>query len=204
MPQWLPLAIGGFGQALYAFRCLHQWHLSEKAGRVVVPRLFWILGLCGACCAITYAVLTQQWVFLFAVTPTLYIYGRNLMIHKSASVAQLAPVAVVLLATLLYGAVAAQRGKDAHWIVWEVIGSLGAAIYSGRYLIQWWVSERRGQSQLPPLFWWLSIVGSVLLTAFGVVRMDWIMILAFSLSPIPYGRNLWIALRANRAPAAAA
>ena len=178
---------------IYALRCLHQWRLSEQAGAVVVPRVFWILGLCGAVCAITYATLTKQWVFLLAVLPTLYIYGRNLQISKPTPAGQLAPIAVALAATLLYGAFAADNHPSP---IWEAIGSLGAAIYSGRYLVQWWISERKGQSELPPLFWWLSILGSLLLTAFGIARGDIIMILAFALSPIPYGRNLWIAKHA--------
>jgi len=193
------LALGLFGQACYGARALIQWVHSERAGRVVVPRSFWIVGLAGATCVGAYAVLVRNAVFLFAVLPTFYVYARNLLVRRPAKPWELAPIAIVLLTFVVWASWARALGGSP---LGTAVGVVGSVIYSGRYVVQWWLSERSGQSLLPRTFWRLSIAGSVLLLAYAVHRHDLVMFIAFVVSPIPYARNLVLLRRgAGRAGA---
>jgi lipid-A-disaccharide synthase-like uncharacterized protein len=61
-----------------------------------------------------------------------------------------------------------------HWSegVWLTAGFAAQACYGGRFLLQWVVSERAGRSLIPVHFWYLSVVGEVLLLAYAVHRRD--------------------------------
>jgi lipid-A-disaccharide synthase-like uncharacterized protein len=83
---------------------------------------------------------------------------------------------------------------------WLVAGLLGTALWSGRFVVQWWESERRGHVHLPASFFWMSLVGSVLLFAYAVYRRDYVKMAAFALNPIPYARNLILIARHKATP----
>ena len=82
--------------------------------------------------------------------------------------------------------------------LWLAIGIAGVAVWMARHLVQWWISERLGRSVLPAAYWWLSIAGSLLLLGYAIHRVDWVFMLAYALSPIPYVRNLVLQRRAER------
>ena len=44
------------------------------------------------------------------------------------------------------------------WSVWKVVGWLGNLVFSSRFLVQWYATEKHKQVVVPPLFWWLSLV----------------------------------------------
>lgn len=79
------------------------------------------------------------------------------------------------------------------WSVWKVVGWLGNAVFASRFLVQWYATEKRKQVVVPALFWWLSIVGSLLLLAYAVFyKRDSVFIFAYAFTWIPYIRNLII------------
>lgn len=45
--------------------------------------------------------------------------------------------------------------------LWLGIGFLEQAMFSGRFLVQWLISEERRESVVPLAFWWFSIAGGV-------------------------------------------
>ena len=49
----------------------------------------------------------------------------------------------------------------------EAIGWLGNAFYFTRFLVQWLLSERAGESVAPRAFWWLSAAGAVTLGGYA-------------------------------------
>ena len=60
-----------------------------------------------------------------------------------------------------------------------VLGFIGNALFSMRFLVQWLASERQGESIIPVSFWYWSIAGSVLMCIYFVFRRDPIGILAY-------------------------
>src|SRR6266436_3963318 len=49
------------------------------------------------------------------------------------------------------------------WSYLMVLGFIGNALFSMRFLVQWLASERQGESIIPVSFWYWSIAGSVLM-----------------------------------------
>lgn len=86
---------------------------------------------------------------------------------------------------------------------WLVIGFAGQACFFSRFLVQWIVSERRGESTIPIAFWLLSIVGAVVLLAYSIHREDPVFIAGNSIGLLVYVRNL-VLIRRKKLTAAAA
>jgi lipid-A-disaccharide synthase-like uncharacterized protein len=75
--------------------------------------------------------------------------------------------------------------------LWLAIGLSGQALFSARFLVQWLASERRKLSVMPNAFWYLSIVGGLILLAYAIHRRDPVFILGQLTGTFIYGRNLW-------------
>lgn len=75
-------------------------------------------------------------------------------------------------------------------IAWVVVGLLGQALFTGRMVVQWMVSERRGRSTVPVAFWWLSLMGASMLLVYFIWRKDIVGILGQGLGWFIYLRNL--------------
>ena len=67
-----------------------------------------------------------------------------------------------------------------------------------RFLIQWIVSEKRGESIIPLPFWYFSIGGSLILLTYSIHRQDPVFILGQSVGSIIYIRNLILIGRKKR------
>jgi lipid-A-disaccharide synthase-like uncharacterized protein len=74
--------------------------------------------------------------------------------------------------------------------VWVAIGLLGQALFAGRFLVQWLVSERTGRSVVPLGFWYLSIGGAAILLAYAIHRHDVVFTLGQLFGFVVYVRNL--------------
>ncbi len=75
-------------------------------------------------------------------------------------------------------------------IAWVLVGLLGQALFTGRMLVQWMVSERSGRSTVPVIFWWLSLMGASMLLVYFIWRKDIVGILGQGLGWFIYLRNL--------------
>ncbi len=80
------------------------------------------------------------------------------------------------------------------WL-WLVLGIGGEFVFFMRFVVQWWASERRKRTVVPMMFWHLSLVGTGLVLAYALYRIDPVFILAYSLNVFIYVRNLMIARR---------
>ena len=49
---------------------------------------------------------------------------------------------------------------------WKLIGYVGVAVFAGRWFVQVVASHRARRSHLPRLFWYMSLVGSLLLLSY--------------------------------------
>jgi lipid-A-disaccharide synthase-like uncharacterized protein len=99
---------------------------------------------------------------------------------------------------------ASRRVLGLDWSMLSMFGLVGNGIFSARFLVQWIASERRGESVIPVVFWYLSIAGSLILCAYFAVRHDPVGTLAYVPNSFVYARNLWLIRRRTRAVAAVA
>ena len=74
--------------------------------------------------------------------------------------------------------------------IWLIIGFLGQALFSMRFLVQWIHSERHKQSLVPVAFWYFSIAGGATLLAYAIYRMDPVFIVGQAGGLLIYARNL--------------
>jgi lipid-A-disaccharide synthase-like uncharacterized protein len=86
---------------------------------------------------------------------------------------------------------------------WTTVGFLGQVIFGSRFLVQWIATERQKRSVVPTAFWYLSIVGTVILLSYSVYRLDAVFIAGFSLNMVVYLRNLYFIHRHPVQPAEA-
>ena len=76
--------------------------------------------------------------------------------------------------------------------LWLAVGLLGQLMFTARFIVQWIASERAGQSVMPVAFWYLSIVGGLIVLAYGVHKLDLVIILGQLPGVVVYSRNLWL------------
>ena len=82
---------------------------------------------------------------------------------------------------------------------WFALGMAGQAIFFSRFLVQWIASERAGKSYIPRIFWWLSLVGSMLLLFYAIHRKDPVFVLGQAFGWVVYARNLVLIQRGTAA-----
>jgi lipid-A-disaccharide synthase-like uncharacterized protein len=93
-------------------------------------------------------------------------------------------------------------GLDWSWL--DLLGLVGQALFSFRFVTQWLESERRGVSYIPVSFWYWSIAGSLVLTLYWIGKRSPVGILANLPNTLIYMRNLQLIRRHQLAPTAAA
>jgi lipid-A-disaccharide synthase-like uncharacterized protein len=90
---------------------------------------------------------------------------------------------------------ALERAFNVHGIggmAWVFFGLLGQVVFMGRMVVQWFVSERSKRSIVPPTFWFMSLIGSLMLLSYFVWRWDIVGILGQSLGTVIYVRNIML------------
>jgi lipid-A-disaccharide synthase-like uncharacterized protein len=75
---------------------------------------------------------------------------------------------------------------------WLYLGLGGQLLFALRFIVQWVASERKGESIIPVYFWYLSLVGSLILLAYAIFRHDPVFILGQSTGFLVYTRNLML------------
>jgi len=71
-------------------------------------------------------------------------------------------------------------------IAWVLLGLFGQAVFAGRMILQWVVSERRQRSIVPVTFWWMSLIGASMLLIYFFWRRDIIGVLGQSTGWVIY------------------
>lgn len=71
-----------------------------------------------------------------------------------------------------------------------IIGFIGQGVFASRFIFQWLYSERKGQSSIPIIFWYLSIIGGVFLLTYAIFRKDPVIITGQVFGVFIYLRNL--------------
>ena len=76
--------------------------------------------------------------------------------------------------------------------IWILIGFVGQAIFTARFLVQWVASERKRTSVVPVAFWWLSLAGGATLLCYAIHRRDPVIVVGQGMGLIVYVRNLML------------
>ena len=84
-------------------------------------------------------------------------------------------------------------------MVWLFVGLSGQAMFSARWLIQWFITEKSRRSTMPDTFWYLSLLGGLLVFAYGIHRMDPVILLG-QFGIIIYARNLFFIRQEKQTP----
>ena len=87
--------------------------------------------------------------------------------------------------------------------VWLTVGFLGQALFTSRFVVQWFKSEIVGKSVIPVAFWWFSVGGGVVLLSYAIHQMDPVFICGQAGGLIVYTRNLFLVYREKKQAAAA-
>ena len=83
--------------------------------------------------------------------------------------------------------------------VWVMVGLMGQLMFTGRFIVQWLASEKAKRSVVPKAFWYFSIAGSVIVLAYGIHKLDPVIILGQLPGTVIYTRNLWLIRAEQRA-----
>lgn len=84
-------------------------------------------------------------------------------------------------------------------IIWLSVGLLGQLMFTARFIVQWIASERAGKSVMPVAFWYFSIIGGLIVLAYGIHKLDLVIILGQLPGVVVYSRNLWLIHKGQKA-----
>jgi len=199
MSNWLIYSIGFLAQILFSSRLIVQWVTSEKQRRVITPTLFWILSLIASFLLFIYGYLRLDFAIMLGQTLTYFIYIRNLQLQnqwqKFPKLLRwflfLVPTFIVIYyfnnnkidVTLLF-----KNEAIPLWLL--ILGIVSQVVFTFRFVYQWLYSERQKESSLPFGFWLLSLIGSLLILIYAIIRKDPVLFIGHILGAIIYIRNL--------------
>lgn len=201
-------AVGMAAQGAFFARFFVQWLASERVRKSIVPHSFWYASLGGGLLLMTYAIHRRDTVFTLSQAAGVLIYLRNVhLVHKDwrKRVALTAAVfaAAAALVAVAYGAPASVRlgttpeiakletrtwGHAGAW--WIAFGIAGSTIFFMRFVIQWVASERRHESVMPVSFWYVSVIGGLMLLVYVVHVRDVVLAVGQTGGMLVYLRNI--------------
>lgn len=199
-------SIGFLAQAFFSARILVQWILSERNKQIVSPSLFWVCSLVGSILLFAYGWLRNDFSIIFGQFLTYYIYIWNLKIkgvwQRLLLLSRLA-ILVLPFVALIYMLCHTLAFEAAFFHNSDVplplllYGSIGQAVFTIRFIYQWYYSFKRCESVLPVGFWIISLVGSGMIVSYGIFRADIVLILGQLVGFMAYSRNLIIYKRSR-------
>jgi lipid-A-disaccharide synthase-like uncharacterized protein len=82
--------------------------------------------------------------------------------------------------------------QNTDTLVWVIVGFVGQALFSMRFVVQWLASERLKRSIIPNAFWYFSLAGGATLLAYAIHKRDPVFIAGQGLGLFVYLRNLYL------------
>lgn len=196
------IAFGFAGQVLFFMRFVLQWLYTEKNKKSAVPVSFWYYSIIGGFMLLTYAILIRDPIYILGQSTGAIIYLRNIsLVYKEQGTRSHNfgfKMAVVLL--IYFGMVAlaayyfpdVPRKNKVHYTGFTfAVGLIAQGMFFVRFLAQWLYSEKVKKSAFPVLFWYFSLIGSVLLLIYSVMVHDAVFIAGQSVGILIYVRNLY-------------
>lgn len=79
---------------------------------------------------------------------------------------------------------------------WKLVGYSGVLMFTSRWFVQVWHSQRAGKSVMPRLFWVMSILGSLFcLLYFSFGKNDSVGIISYLFPTLVASYNLYLDIR---------
>jgi lipid-A-disaccharide synthase-like uncharacterized protein len=82
-------------------------------------------------------------------------------------------------------------------LVWLGIGIFGQCLFVLRWFIQWLASEKARRLVVPEAFWYASLVGGLMVLAYGLYKPDPVIVLG-QFGVFIYARNVFFIWRQRR------
>jgi lipid-A-disaccharide synthase-like uncharacterized protein len=82
--------------------------------------------------------------------------------------------------------------------VWLAVGLIGQLMFTLRFVVQWIHSERHQKSVIPVSFWYFSLIGGLTVLAYGIHKVEPVIIIGQLPGTIVYTRNLMLIYRERR------
>lgn len=201
MSNWIIYSVGFFAQLLFSGRLILQWVLSEKSKKVLTPSLFWKLSLIASFLLFVYGYLREDFAIMLGQALTYFIYIRNLQLQGEWQKApkwlqwflMLFPVFLVIYSYNNNSYDMAKLFKNEAIPIGLLIwGSIAQIIFTLRFVYQWVYSEKNKESSLPFGFWLLSLIGSIMILIYAVLRKDPVLLIGHLMGSVIYFRNIII------------
>ncbi|MBA3722082.1 MAG: lipid-A-disaccharide synthase N-terminal domain-containing protein [Parachlamydiaceae bacterium] len=207
--------LGFLSAFVFGARFILQWIQSEMQGKSIVTKTFWKLSIIGNISLVFHSILQSQFHICIIQACNAVISWRNFNLMQNSkpsisfktviflliSVATSVTVFFILQNHLSSNETSWFRVPTAPWqnekiapinFIWHLIGSIGYILFSSRFWIQWLLTEKFQKSYLPPSFWWLSLIGSILSCAYFIRIQDTVNLIGPVIGFIPYLRNLML------------
>ena len=146
-----------------------------------------------------YGYLRDDFAIMFGQSLTYFIYIRNLQLQKQWEkfprivrwFLLLVPVFIFIFyfnnnkidVELLF-----KNEAIPFWLL--TLGIISQVVFTLRFVFQWLYSEKRKESSLPLGFWMLSLIGSILILSYAIIRKDPVLFVGHILGATIYIRNL--------------
>lgn len=82
--------------------------------------------------------------------------------------------------------------------IWGGIGLVGQGVFTARFAVQWFASERKRETVVPVAFWWLSLAGGLITLTYAIHLRSLAFTVGQSMGLFVYVRNLMLVAKAKR------
>ena len=202
--------LGYLANFLFMARFLYQWIYSETTSKSSFPLIFWYFSIAGSITLTVHSIIQLQFPLALVQAANFVLYTRIMQLHRKSSSQPKSNIYAVIMSLLtmqiitsltyylrvtLSGEEFALMNSFNNYLnvdiaLLSVIGAAGAVLFASRFWLHWWNLETKQQADPAPLFWYLSLSGSLMALIYFSSIFDWVNIIGYGAGSIPYVRNL--------------
>lgn len=194
------LSLGFLAQGLFSARFIIQLIRSEKAGKVLSPLIFWQLSILASFLLMVYGTFRHDIVIVGGQVFGYFIYIRNLQLQNAwDNFPKWTRVLILTMPFVFFGylfsgdfsfpSLFSNPEIGTLLLTW---GSIGQVLFTGRFFVQWYSAEQKKESHFPISFWYISIVGAIMIASYAIFRKDAVLFIGQAFGILVYARNISI------------